>query len=87
MLGLILVIAMITQLAFLSVFGTKGEEVSTIRARQKQEILRSDLLKSEISKQQSLIRVKDVAINELGMVEAEQIEYLKADTHTQANNE
>ncbi len=38
-LGIVIIVAMITQLAFLSIFGTKGKEVAKIRERQREIIL------------------------------------------------
>ncbi|MBN2015853.1 hypothetical protein JW766_03390 [Candidatus Dojkabacteria bacterium] len=75
-LGIILVIAMVTQLAFLSVFGTRGKEVAKIREEQKRLILENELLEAEISKQQSLVRIKDIATEELGMVNVVEVEYI-----------
>ncbi len=76
-LGIILVAAMILQLAFLSVFGTRGKEVAEIRRKQKEVILENELLEAEISKMQSLVRIKKVASDELGMVQVGEIEYIK----------
>jgi len=75
-LGVILIITMISQLAFLSIFGTKGKEVASIREAQKDLILENELLEVEISKKQSLIRIKEVATNELGMINVGQMEYI-----------
>ena len=75
-LGIILVVTMISQLAFLSIFGTKGKEVASIREAQKELILGNELLEVEISKKQSLVRIKDIASNELGMVNVGGIEYI-----------
>jgi len=75
-LGIILIITMISQLAFLSIFGTKGKEVANIRNAQKELILENELLEVEISKKQSLSRIKEVAIDELGMVNVGDIEYI-----------
>lgn len=79
-LGVILVVTMIAQLAFLSVFGTRGKEVANIRKNQKELILANELLEAEISKKQSLVRVKKVAIEELGMVNAGEVEYIAPKT-------
>lgn len=75
-LGIILVIAMVAQLAFLSVFGTRGKEVASIRREQKELILENQLLEAEISKKQSLVRVKQIATEELGMINAGKVEYI-----------
>jgi len=75
-LGIILVITMIAQLAFLSIFGTRGKEVASIRAQQKEMILENELLEAEISKKQSLIYIKEVAVDELGMINAGDVEYV-----------
>lgn len=75
-LGIILVITMIAQLAFLSVFGTRGKEVARIRSRQKELILDNELLAAEISKRQSLIYIKEVATEKLGMVNIGEVEYI-----------
>ncbi len=75
-LGIILVLTMISQLAFLSIFGTKGKEVAKIRESQKELILENELLEVEISRKQSLIRIREIAENELGMINAGEIEYI-----------
>ena len=77
-LSIILVFAMLTQLTFLSIFGTKGSDVSDIRKKQKDLILQSEIYSAEISKLQSLQRIKEVASDELGMVEAEKLEYISS---------
>lgn len=76
-LGIILVVTMLVQLAFLSIFGTRGSEVAEIRSRQKELILENELLEAEISKKQSLVRIKKVAEEELGMVQVAEIEYIE----------
>jgi hypothetical protein len=85
-LGIILVLTMIAQLAFLSVFGTRGKEVAKIRSQQKELILENELLEAEISKRQSLIRVKQVASEELGMINVGKVEYIKPNDMVGENN-
>lgn len=75
-LGIILVLTMVAQLAFLSIFGTRGKEVANIRKAQKDLILENELLEAEISKKQSLVRIKQVAVEELGMTTVGEIEYV-----------
>ncbi|MBU0975688.1 MAG: hypothetical protein ABIE03_06930 [Patescibacteria group bacterium] len=75
-LGIILVVAMFSQLAFLSFFGTKGKEVASIRSEQKRLILENEMLEAEISNQQSLSRIKEVAVEEMGMIEADDIKII-----------
>jgi cell division protein FtsB len=77
-LGVILLIAMFTQLTFLSMFGTRGKEVANIRGEQKRLILENELLEAEINKMQSLSRVRKVATEQLGMVEAGEIQYISS---------
>jgi len=79
-LGIILVVTMLAQLSFLSLFGTRGKEIASIRTHQKSLILENELLEAEISKMQSLARVKDVASNQLGMVTVEEVEYITPST-------
>jgi len=79
-LGIILVVTMIAQLAFLGIFGTRGKEIASIRAHQKELILENELLEAEIGKMQSLVRVKDVASEQLGMVNVEEVEYINPKT-------
>lgn len=74
--GIILVVAMVAQLAFLSIFGTKGKDVAKIREEQKKLILENELLEAEISRKQSLVRIKKIASEELGMVDAGEVEYM-----------
>jgi cell division protein FtsB len=85
-LGIILVSAMVAQLAFLSVFGTKGKEVANIRTEQKRLILENELLEAEISEKQSLARIKKVATEELGMVNVGEVEYISPSTTVSAKN-
>ncbi|MDD3647887.1 MAG: hypothetical protein PHS44_05320 [Candidatus Dojkabacteria bacterium] len=75
-LGIILVVAMFSQMAFLSFFGTKGKEVANIRAEQKRLILENEMLEAEISKQQSLSRIRKVAIEEMGMIDAGEVKII-----------
>lgn len=75
-LSFILVVAMLTQLAFLSIFGTKGSDVAEIRREQKELILQSEIYSAEISKMQSLQRIKQIAIEDMGMVDAGKLEYV-----------
>lgn len=75
-LGVILAVAMITQLAFLTVFGTRGNEVAQIRSEEKNLILENELLKAEICKEQSLKRIKEIAVEQLGMTSIGEVEYL-----------
>jgi len=73
---IILIVTIVSQLAFLSVFGTKGKEVAKIRSEQKRLILDNELLDAEICKNQSLIRIKTIASLELGMVTIDKLEYV-----------
>jgi flagellar basal body-associated protein FliL len=73
---IILIVTIVSQLAFLSVFGTKGKEVAKIRSEQKRLILDNELLDAEICNKQSLVRIKDIASLELGMVTIDKIEYV-----------
>jgi len=75
-LGTIIILAMIVQLTFLSMFGTKGAEVASIRKEQKRLILENEVLVSEINKNQSLDRIEKIAKNELGMFYISEIEYI-----------
>jgi hypothetical protein len=75
-LGIILLLTMIAQLTFLSIFGTRGKEVANIRSEQKRLILENELLEAEINKQQSLVHVKRVATEDLGMIAVSDIEYI-----------
>ena len=75
-LGIILVVAMLTQMTFLGIFGTRGKEVASIRQQQKKLILENELLEAEISKMQSLARVKGIAAEQLGMVAVDEVEYI-----------
>jgi cell division protein FtsL len=84
-LGIVLVVTMISQLAFLSVFGTKGKEIANIRTQQKELILENELLEAEISKRQSLVRIKEIATEELGLVNVGDVEYI-APNHTVSEN-
>ena len=77
-LGIILVITMIAQLAFLSIFGTRGKEVANIRSQQKALILENELLEAEISKKQSLVRIRNIATKELGMVDAGEVSFISS---------
>lgn len=77
-LGIILVITMLSQLAFLSIFGTKGKEVANIRVQQKELILENELLEAEISERQSLVRIKKIATEQLGMVDAGEVRIISA---------
>jgi len=77
-LGIILLLTMFTQLAFLSLFGTRGKEVAQIRTAQKRLILENELLEAEINKMQSLGRIKEVATEQLGMVEAGEVHYISS---------
>lgn len=78
--GIILILAMLAQLTFLSIFGTKGSNVAQIRAEQKQLILENELCEVKISKMQSLNRIRKVATNELGMKKVEKVEYITPTT-------
>ncbi len=75
-LAIILIITMLSQLAFLSIFGTRGKEVAQIRKEQKEVILENELLEAEISQKQSLVRIKELATEELGMVNVGDVEYI-----------
>jgi len=75
-LAIIIVVAMIAQLTFLSLFGTRGKEVASIREQQKELIMENEILEAEIAKKQSLARVKKIATEELGMVQVGEIEYI-----------
>lgn len=81
-LGIVLVIAMLAQLTFLSIFGTRGKEVAKLRNQQKEVILENEMLEAEISKKQSLVRIKRIAKNQLGMTEVTNVEYIKDATVT-----
>jgi cell division protein FtsB len=63
-------------MTFLSIFGTRGKEVAKIREEQKRLILENELLEAEISKKQSLVRIKEVATEELGMINVGEVEYI-----------
>lgn len=71
----------IAQLASLSIFGTKGETISNIRAQQQDLILQNEILKSDINKLQSLSRIEKVAKEVYGMEEAKKILYIKGDEY------
>lgn len=85
--GIILVVAMMAQLTFLSIFGTKGSSVAQIRSEQKRLILENELYEVKISKMQSLDRIRKVATNELGMTKVEKIEYITPTTVISSNQE
>jgi len=85
-LGIILVLTMIAQLAFLSIFGTRGKEVASIRRKQKELILENELLEAEMSRRQSLVYIKKVATEELGMVNVGEIEYISENSTLSAAN-
>lgn len=86
-LGIILIVTMLSQLAFLSIFGTRGKEVAKIRKEQKRLILENELLEAEISQRQSLVRIKELAIEELGMVSVGKVEYIAPNSTISARND
>lgn len=69
---------MVAQLAFLSIWGIRGKEVASIRREQKDLILENELLEAEINKMQSLVRIRKIATEELGMVDVGDLEYITA---------
>jgi len=85
-LGIILIVTMLSQLAFLSIFGTRGKEVAKIRKEQKRLILENELLDAEISQRQSLVRIKELATEELGMVIVGEVEYIAPNSTISAEN-
>lgn len=86
-LGIILLMAMTVQLGFLSIFGTKGGDVASLRSEQKRLILENELIEAEISKKQSLVRIKKIAEEELGMIQVEDIEYIAPNTIISQNSD
>ena len=86
-LGIILVLTMIAQLTFLSMFGTRGKDVANIRQEQKELILENELLEAEINEYQSLLHVREVATEELGMIAVPEIEYITVNETVSSNNQ
>lgn len=79
--GIAIIVTMIAQLTFLSMFGTKGREVAQLRVEQKELILQNELLEAEISKMQSLDRVRKVASEDLGMESIDEVEIIEATSY------
>ena len=67
-LGIIIVfIFMFAQLLVLSMYGTKGDELSRILKIQKGISLENDTLISKINEAESIKRIEDTALNKLGL--------------------